>query len=384
MDKTGRFDLPLIMPSQAQKHVTHNEALTLLDGLVHLVIKSSGDLVPPLSAVTDDAFVIGSPASGAWFGHDGEIAFNTDAGWRFASAVRGMLALFSTEVELRIFDGGLWHPAGEYLGALLFNALGINTGADSVNRLSVRSNAALFTAISAALGGNGSVQVKLNKETAADTASLVFQDGFSGRAEIGLVGNDDFAIKVSPDGTVWHQALTINASNGALSLPQDSVGNATLSNMEQGRIKGRTSAGTGDPEDLTPAQLTSLVEQFSSMQKGLAPASGGGSSTYLRADGVWAAPAGGGGASVFAAQIDFGSLPVFSKIISLTHSGAAPGQKVMISLSADLPVPLSMDELEMDSLNLAGAIISPDTIQILITACPGPVSGLRNLNYLLS
>jgi Protein of unknown function (DUF2793) len=384
MDRTGRFDLPLIMPSQAQKHVTHNEALTLLDGLVHLVIKSSGDFFPPLSAVTDDAFIVGSPASGAWFGHDGEIALNTDAGWRFSPAVRGMVALFSTEGELRIFESGLWHPAREYLGALLFNALGVNTEADLVNRLSVRSNAALFTAISAAIGGNGNIQVKLNKETLTDTASILFQDGFSGRAEIGLAGNDDFAIKVSPDGNVWHEALTISASNGAVSLPQDSVGNASLANMAQGRVKGRVSAGIGEPEDLTASQLTSLVEPFTSTQKGLAPASGGGNSTYLRSDGVWAVPAGGSSATVYQAQIDFGTEPVFSKMIILSHSSALPGQKVLMSPSADMLDPLSMDELEMDSLQAAAAIVSPDTIQILITAHPGPVSGLRNFNYMLS
>ncbi len=51
------------MPSQAQKHVTHNEALTLLDGIMHLVITASGLLSPPIGAFPDEAYLIGTPAA---------------------------------------------------------------------------------------------------------------------------------------------------------------------------------------------------------------------------------------------------------------------------------------------------------------------------------
>ena len=39
------------------------------------------------------------------------------------------------------------------------------------------------------------------------------------------------------------------------------------------------------------------VEQFSSVVEGVVPASGGGTTNFLRADGTWVAPAGGGGGS---------------------------------------------------------------------------------------
>jgi hypothetical protein len=68
--------------------------------------------------------------------------------------------------------------------------------------------------------------------------------------------------------------------------------------MDTARFKGRTTAGSGDPEDLTGTQATALLDTFSSSLKGLAPASGGGTSNFLRADGTWAAPAGGGGGDV--------------------------------------------------------------------------------------
>lgn len=53
--------------------------------------------------------------------------------------------------------------------------LGIGTSADATNRLSVRSPAALLSAVYAADGGSGDTQLKLNKESAGDTASLLLQ-----------------------------------------------------------------------------------------------------------------------------------------------------------------------------------------------------------------
>lgn len=84
------------------------------------------------------------------------------------------------------------------------------------------------------------------------------------------------------------------------SVADDSVTNAKLANMAQATIKGRASgAGTGDPSDLTAAQATAILDAFTDSLKGLAPASGGGTTNFLRADGTWAAPAGGGGGGGF-------------------------------------------------------------------------------------
>jgi hypothetical protein len=60
------------------------------------------------------------------------------------------------------------------------------------------------------------------------------------------------------------------------------------------RFLGRITAGAGDTEELTGTQATTLLDVFTSGLKGLAPASGGGTTNFLRADGTWAAPPGGG------------------------------------------------------------------------------------------
>ena len=89
--------------------------------------------------------------------------------------------------------------------------------------------------------------------------------------------------------------VTASQNSNSTTIANDAVTNAKLANVATSTIKGRVTAGTGDPEDLTGTQATTLLDVFTSSLKGLAPASGGGTSNFLRADGTWAAPAGGGG-----------------------------------------------------------------------------------------
>jgi hypothetical protein len=96
--------------------------------------------------------------------------------------------------------------------------LGINATADTTNRLAVSAAATLLNH-----AGAGH-QLKINKAAAAQTASLLFQDGFSGRAEMGLAGTDDFSIKVSANGAAWNNALSINRTTGAVTFPNSTIG----------------------------------------------------------------------------------------------------------------------------------------------------------------
>ena len=104
-------------------------------------------------------------------------------------------------------------PAG---GSGQVAALGIGTAADPGNPLSVTADNVLFNELSTSSGGTGDIRVKLNKAAASNTASFLYQDGFSGRAEIGLCGDDNFHFKVSPDGATWYDALDIAGSSGVV------------------------------------------------------------------------------------------------------------------------------------------------------------------------
>lgn len=87
--------------------------------------------------------------------------------------------------------------------------------------------------------------------------------------------------------------ITVSGSGATWTIDNGVVSNAKMADVATATFKGRTTAGTGAPEDLTATQATALLNTFTSSDKGLAPASGGGTTNFLRADGTWAVPAGG-------------------------------------------------------------------------------------------
>jgi hypothetical protein len=204
MDNTQRLGLPLIAGEQAQKHITHNEAIAIVDGLLHLTLEGRDVTSPPGDPEPGQSFGVGAQADGAWAGMEGMVAHWSAGGWRFTEPVEGMIAWDRGAQALLVFSAGAWQATA---GAV--DVLGVNTTADETNRLAVRSEAALFTAITPGDGGNGNVRLTLNKNDSDKSATLLFQSGFSGRAEIGLAGNDDFAFKVSADGEDFETALSL-------------------------------------------------------------------------------------------------------------------------------------------------------------------------------
>ncbi len=201
-DISPRLGLPLLQPAQAQKHVTHNEALRLIDALVQLSVIGFDATTPPSLPGDGDAYALGAGATGAWAGQDGAIALWVDAAWQFFAPQPGWLASLIGGNELRIWSGSAWQVHGTDLQNLA--GLGINTTSDTTNRLAISAPASLFSH-----EGAGH-QMKVNKASTGDTASLLFQNNFSGRAEMGLTGNDNFSIKISGDGSSWDEALSLS------------------------------------------------------------------------------------------------------------------------------------------------------------------------------
>lgn len=109
---SARFALPLLAAAQAQKEITHNEALALIDGIIHPVIESDSERAPPVDAVAGQAWLVGPGASGEWAGQDGRIALMTGGGWRFVTPVDGMQAWLSG--ARAVFSGGTWSAPPTY------------------------------------------------------------------------------------------------------------------------------------------------------------------------------------------------------------------------------------------------------------------------------
>ena len=210
MDHTPRLTLPFIMPSQAQKHITHNEAIQALDMLVQPAVESRALATPPTTPLAGDAYLVPPAATGAWAGHTDEIAAWQSGAWLFHDPAPGWQVYCKADKTQYVFDAGAWVPLAS-LGAGL-GRLGVNTTADTTNRLAVAAAATLLTH-----AGAGH-QLKINKNAAADTASLLYQTGLSGRAEMGLAGDDNWQLKVSANGSSWINALTVNAGTGVTSV----------------------------------------------------------------------------------------------------------------------------------------------------------------------
>jgi hypothetical protein len=154
------------------------------------------------------------------------------------------------------------------------------------------------------------------------TDSLIGRDTAStGDPEaITVTGGIEFSGSGSIRTSAFTGDVTKTAGGTALTIAADVVDNTKAANMATARIKGRVTAGTGDPEDLTGTQATTLLDTFTTSLKGLAPASGGGTTNFLRADGTWAAPPGGGGGSL-TVQDEGSTLSTAVTTINFTGAG---------------------------------------------------------------
>lgn len=263
-DTTVRLGLPYIAAAQAQKHVTVNEALRLLDAIVMLSVLDRDLSAPPASPADGARYIVGSGATGAWAGHAGAIAAREDGAWRFIAPCPGFLAYVTDEAALAVWDGGGWRALGGGAPSALDNMtrLGIGTAADTVNPFAAKLNNALWTAKTTAEGGDGTLRYKMNKESAGSTLSLLMQTAFSGRAEIGLTGDDDLHVKVSPDGSAWFEAIRIERASGRVAFPASGGPRETLS-------ANRTYYVRPDGSNANLGQTNSAAGAFLTIQKAI-------------------------------------------------------------------------------------------------------------------
>ena len=161
----------------------------------------------------------------------------------------------------------------------------------------------LFSNISGSVT-DGQVPNNITIDLATAATSLAANGG-------NCVGNN-FALGVDAAGVAECAQPDFSNLSGSATTGQignDQVTYAKIQNVASSRFLGRITAGAGDAEELTGTQATTLLDTFTNVLKGLAPASGGGTTNFLRADGTWAAPPGGGpgSANVASVTIDFGA-----------------------------------------------------------------------------
>lgn len=260
MENTTNLKMPLLVSNQSQKEITHNEALIIIDNILQNGVVDKNLTTPPSNPNTNDIYIVGASATGVWSGKDNQLAFY-DNGWRFIEAREGFTFWVNDENKLYSFDGSNWietmttstpnigelndltdivitsvsqYDILQHNGTNFVNTkevqnlslVGVNTTANSTNKLSVKSDAVLFD------NATDDSRIKVNKATSTDTASHLFQTNYSGRAEFGLIGNDDFTLKVSSDGTTWNNSFVVDKATGNIDFKANITKNGSaIDNM---------------------------------------------------------------------------------------------------------------------------------------------------------
>ncbi|EFL89532.1 DUF2793 domain-containing protein [Ahrensia sp. R2A130] len=219
METTHTLSLPYIIAAQAQKHVTHNEALRMLDALTQIAVASRIVASPPTTPAGGECWLVpDTGAAGEFAGHGGELAVFQDGAFTFLTPKLGWSVYVADEGVQIVLGLNGWQDlvsgsgSGNGGGGVT-GQLGLNAAASTTTRLAVGSDNSLFTH-----DVDGSHRMAINREDTASTASMIWQTGFQADAELGLTGLDDMALKVRSSGGDWANALTVDRETGLATI----------------------------------------------------------------------------------------------------------------------------------------------------------------------
>lgn len=118
MLESARFGFPFLAAGQAQKELTHNEAVVLIDAGLHAAVESAGVNAPPSSPEAGQCWIVGAAPEGAWAGAAGALACWTASGWRFLPPTVGMHVWVKDQQLWALLEEGVW-TTGEARAARL-------------------------------------------------------------------------------------------------------------------------------------------------------------------------------------------------------------------------------------------------------------------------
>lgn len=107
-DSTPRLTIPYIVASQAQKEVTHNDALNMIDALLNCRVASERADPPTSGLVEGNCYIVGSPATGAWVGKEKYIAQYIGGDWELYAPTQGLLVYDADAAAYKKFGGTVW------------------------------------------------------------------------------------------------------------------------------------------------------------------------------------------------------------------------------------------------------------------------------------
>lgn len=208
-DHTPRLGLPLIDARQP-RHETLNEGLWRLEGLIHPCALSRTVTAQPEAPANGDAYILPDEATGEDWGDylSGDYLIFLNGFWELLELPEGTIVYVVAEARHVKREADGWAEVWPVTELSNLEGVGINAAPDSTNRLSVSSPQVLFN------NEGDHSRVYVNRAASGDDAAMVLQSGFSSRAILGLLGDDDFTLKTSADGSTFVTALTIQSATG--------------------------------------------------------------------------------------------------------------------------------------------------------------------------
>jgi hypothetical protein len=217
MADTTRLVLPLLSASQAQKHVTVNEALNLLDAIVQAGVIDKDLTAPPGSPSEGDMYIVGASATGAWASHDDDFAVYQNGAWVFVTPLNGFISWVTDEEVFYVYDSG-WSSLAGLLGASSPTANGAQTKVFCVEEeLTALSGASVTTTIAfpnqcIILGASVRVTSAITGATSFDCGDGSTVARFGGTLGISLGSTNQGTI--GPAGNYASTTVTLTANGG--------------------------------------------------------------------------------------------------------------------------------------------------------------------------
>lgn len=218
MVKTANLELPLVQASQAQKHVTVNEALALLDAAAQLRLASVTQIEPTEPPMDGTTYFVPPGAGGEWALHSGSLAVFSNGGWVFVTPRVGWRGWIIDEAKAALFDGTAWVP-----GAMSVSPHGAALSAQTVEIDAITASGTSVTtdpiipANSVVIGVTGIVTEAITGTTATWRLGV---SGGEGRYGSGLgleLGSWVEGVTGQPQAYYTPTALVLDAEDGVFS-----------------------------------------------------------------------------------------------------------------------------------------------------------------------
>ena len=213
---TANLSLPELAAAQADKYLTVNEALAILDVALNLVVIRVDLTTPPGSPSEGDAYIPAATATGDWASQENKVAVYSSSAWIFFNPQEGWRAYDQNANAFLKYSGSAWvdffaadFPTFAESGDI--EQLGINTTPDATSRLAVKADAMLFDHDTA-----GDMIFSLNKNAAGDDVGIALKTNWASTCMIGAFGDSNLVLKV---GTSYKEAMTVSGSTGVVNFP---------------------------------------------------------------------------------------------------------------------------------------------------------------------